>query len=179
MSLKLGLLGLLSIEPQSGYDLAKIFENSLHYVWSASHSQIYPELARLQDDGLIKTVERGARGRKAYCITAKGRRALARWLTETEPDRNDRNEAFMRMFFLWTLAPEDAQAFLEREIEWHRAGLAQYEGILGLVEGDAEPPPWGRLPIELGVRYKHMMIDYLKWAKREVRKESKAKPSTK
>ena len=175
----MGLLGLLADEPRSGYDLAKEFESSLHYVWSASHSQIYPELARLQEEGLIKTVERGARGRKAYGITAKGRRALTTWLTETEPDRNDRNEAFMRMFFLWTLSPEQAKAFLDREIEWHRSGLTEYEKFLGSVKTADDPAPWGRLPIELGVRYKRMMIDYLQWAKREIQKTSPSKASRK
>ncbi|MBA3728896.1 MAG: PadR family transcriptional regulator, partial [Actinobacteria bacterium] len=45
MSLRHALLGLLAERPMSGYDLTKVFDSSLAYVWSAKHSQIYPELA--------------------------------------------------------------------------------------------------------------------------------------
>ena len=41
------LLGLLAEGPRTGYALLKHFEQSLAYAWPASHSQIYPELARL------------------------------------------------------------------------------------------------------------------------------------
>ena len=47
MSLRHALLGLLAEHPASGYELTKQFERSLAHVWSAKHSQIYPELAKM------------------------------------------------------------------------------------------------------------------------------------
>src|SRR5438093_632739 len=47
MSLRHALLGLLADHPMTGYDLTRTFDRSLANVWPASHSQIYPELARL------------------------------------------------------------------------------------------------------------------------------------
>jgi DNA-binding PadR family transcriptional regulator len=163
VSLRFGVLGLIASKPMSGYDLMKQFERSLRYVWHATHSQIYPELRRLLDEGLIRIAELGGRGRKTYAITEEGIRALRGWLTNTEPDRAERDEAYLRMFFLWLLPEEEAQAFLRREIEWHRGGLERFEEI-----SDSPSAPWGRIPVELGIRYKRMMLDYLEWASREI-----------
>ncbi|WP_279579818.1 PadR family transcriptional regulator [Fodinicola feengrottensis] len=67
MSLRYALLGLLADEPASGYDLARTFEISLQrWAWHARHSQIYPELNKLADEGLIDVVDEGARGRRTY-----------------------------------------------------------------------------------------------------------------
>ena len=71
MSLRLALLGLIAEQPMSGYELSKRFAGPAH-VWSAKHSQIYPELARLLQAGLIRHAESGPRGRKTYQITEAG-----------------------------------------------------------------------------------------------------------
>jgi PadR family transcriptional regulator AphA len=169
VSLRHGLLGLLAGCPMSGYELTKTFDRSLRHVWSAQHSQIYPELARLQERGLIERVEEGPRGRKTYGITKAGRAELRRWLTETAPDRNERSESFLRLFFLWTLPLDEAISYLHRELQWHEAGLRGYEGIdrAGMADGYG---PWGRVPLGLGLRYKAMMIEYLEWAIDELRR---------
>ena len=72
MSLRHALLGALADQPRTGYELLKHFEQSLAYAWSASHSQIYPELARLRDDGLIEQTDAGARNSKTYALTDAG-----------------------------------------------------------------------------------------------------------
>ena len=74
MSLRHALLGALADQPRSGYALLKHFEQSLAYAWPASHSQIYPELARLLEDGLIEESETGARRSRTYAITRSGLR---------------------------------------------------------------------------------------------------------
>jgi PadR family transcriptional regulator AphA len=174
MSLRFGLLGLIAERPRSGYELTQTFESSLNYVWPASHSQIYPELARLVEDGLIRQSETGPRGRKRYAITAKGRRSLRHWLISTEPNRATRNEAFLQLFFLWFLSPDEREQYLESELEFHKRGLTEYEQVAERIDkaieagqGDA----WGRLPIELGLHYKQSLIAYYKYALRQVRRD--------
>src|SRR5438552_15700987 len=100
MSLRHGLLGLLANGPASGYDLLKIFDHSLAFVWPATQSQLYGELNRLADDGLIEVSSEGPRGRKDYSITDAGRAELRHWINDVEPDRIRRNEAMLRVFFL-------------------------------------------------------------------------------
>src|SRR5689334_16322500 len=119
MSLRHALLGLLAEGPASGYDLLKVFDRSLTFVWPATQSQLYGELNRLADDGLIEVTAQGPRGRKDYSITAEGRAELEHWITDVEPDRLRRNDAMLRVFFLGLLQPKQARAYLEREAEVH------------------------------------------------------------
>ena len=127
MSLRHALLGALADEPRTGYGLLKHFEQSLAYAWPASHSQIYPELARLVEDGLIEQTASGPRGSKTYAVTPAGRDEITRWLRETTPDRRVRSDAALRMFFLWLLEPEEAATQLEAEREYWAGILAELE----------------------------------------------------
>ena len=52
-TLRYAILGLLNRRDMSGYDLTKEFETTLAEFWGAKHSQIYPELKALADEGLI------------------------------------------------------------------------------------------------------------------------------
>ncbi len=52
-NLKYAILGLLNQKEMTGYDLMKQFESTLCEFWSAKHSQIYPELKKLTDEGSI------------------------------------------------------------------------------------------------------------------------------
>ena len=47
------ILGLLAAQPRTGYDLAKLMRAPIGYMWTAHHSQIYPELARLEAEGMV------------------------------------------------------------------------------------------------------------------------------
>ena len=85
MSLRHSLLGLLAEQPRTGYELTRLFDESLLNVWPASHSQIYPELAKLAADGLIRQTASGSRGKKVYAITPAGLNEVMAWL-RTEPD---------------------------------------------------------------------------------------------
>ena len=73
MSLRHALLGLLDDDqPASGYELLKVFDSSLANAWPATQSQVYSELNRLADEGLITVSALGPRGRKDYAITVDG-----------------------------------------------------------------------------------------------------------
>src|SRR5438067_11147089 len=83
------VLGLVALEPGSGYDLARLADRSVGYLWTPSRSQIYKVLPRLVSHGLAtaKRVRQRDRPDKAlYSITAAGRRTLRRWLSEIEDD---------------------------------------------------------------------------------------------
>src|SRR3954454_24461099 len=127
MSLRYALLGMLAVRPGTGYELAQRFDSSMSNAWHASHSQIYPELARLQEEGFVEVVGEGARRSRTYAVTVGGRDALRAWLVETEPNRAQRNETTVRWFLLGLLEPDDRRAVLERELAdttAYRSGLA-------------------------------------------------------
>jgi PadR family transcriptional regulator AphA len=168
MSLRHALLGALADRPRTGYELLKHFEQSLAYAWPASHSQIYPELARLLDDGLIEQAAAGPRGSKTYAVTDDGVAEVRRWLRETEPDRRVRSEGTLRPFFLWLLEPEEAIRQLEAE-------RAYWHGILDELEAIREQPPGSsrkeqtfRIVLEGGIRSVGARLEWLEWAIGEV-----------
>src|SRR5262245_50063289 len=112
VSLRHALLGMLSLRPGTGYELAQRFDSSMANAWHASHSQIYPELARLQEEGLVEVVGEGARRSRTYAVTDAGRVALRDWLVESEPNRSQRNETTVRWFLLGLLEAPDRRAAL-------------------------------------------------------------------
>jgi PadR family transcriptional regulator, regulatory protein AphA len=169
MSLRHALLGALADRPRTGYALLKHFEQSLAYAWPASHSQIYPELARLLEEGLIEETETGPRNSRTYALTEPGLEEVRRWLLETAPDRRVRNDAALRIFFLWLLEPAEARAQLERE-------RAYWQGILEELETIRAQPPAAnrkerafRLALEGGILTVQARLDWADWALEQVR----------
>ncbi|HEV7394414.1 MAG TPA: PadR family transcriptional regulator [Burkholderiales bacterium] len=159
------LLGLLAANDLTGYELTQTFDISLAHVWSASHSQIYPELAKLQAAGLIHHTESGPRGSKRYTATVEGREEVRRWLNRPPQPQAVRSERLLRVFFLWMLPPDDARAYLRAEAVRHRAQLAEYDAIAEQIPPDAGAAmQWSRISLEAGIRYERAMAEWADWA---------------
>jgi PadR family transcriptional regulator AphA len=170
MSLRYALIGLLAWRPSSGYELTKRFAVSLAHAWPVSHSQIYPELARLVSDGLIEQTETGPRGRKTYAATPAGVAALREWMQSTEPSYDRRSEADLREFFLWVIPPAEALAYLERSANVYRRRLAELENIERTVDWTCDVPTRAtRLTLEKGLRNYRMLIEWADWATDEIK----------
>jgi len=170
MSLRHAVLGLIAeMDGASGYDLLKTFEISLGNVWPARQSQLYGELGKLTDAGLIEVADEGPRGRKEYRITGPGRAELHRWLVDVEPKPNRRDDALLRIFFLGLVTPEEARDYMRK----HVAGLEQRLDDLKELEknvdwGDDDLSVYGRLAIEYGKRFMAMRRDWFDWAMQEI-----------
>jgi DNA-binding PadR family transcriptional regulator len=96
------ILGLLSIEPMSGYDIRRNLGESLSYFWSESFGQIYPALRRLEAARLIAPVRASVsdrRRRKTYSLTAAGRTHLRTWLARPPKPQPPRHELLLKLFF--------------------------------------------------------------------------------
>lgn len=157
MSLRHAILGLLERKPSTGYELSQMFDLSLRTVWHASHSQIYPELARLESAGLVEVVQRGARGSKTFALTDDGRTELRRWLVEVDPDRSQRNESGMRLFLTQLLPEADRRQVLERDLAFVEAESADLRALQGKVDPD-EP---FAAQIDLGLRTNEVLVAWL------------------
>lgn len=109
MSLKFSLLALLSRQPKTGYDLSKEVEGSTGQFWSATHQQIYKELADLLKRGWVrqKEVSQSEKpDKKVYSTTKEGNAELKRWLKEpTEPPPS--KDAFLIKLFVGDLVGAD------------------------------------------------------------------------
>lgn len=83
--LKYIVLGLLNNGDLTGYDIKKLFEGELGDFWYSNHSQIYPELKKMEDSGLIASYEDtvGQKMTKTYYrILPQGQDELSEWLSE-------------------------------------------------------------------------------------------------
>jgi PadR family transcriptional regulator, regulatory protein AphA len=162
VSLRHAVLGMLAITPGTGYELTQRFDASLANAWHASHSQIYPELARLQEAGMVEVVGEGARRSRTYAVTDAGRDELRRWMLESEPNRAQRNETAVRWFLVALLDPADRRAVFERElahVDAHRAMLEMTRERIDALKGGAHP---FRPTVELGLRTTAVMREWLR-----------------
>ena len=139
MSLRYAVLGLLARRPSTGYELTQTFDRSLRTSWHARHSQIYPELAKLEAADLVKVVGHGARRSKTYAITEAGREELRQWLVEAEPDRSQRSESGLRLFLTPLLEPADRRATYERDRAYIDRELAALEELRAEARTAPEP----------------------------------------
>jgi DNA-binding PadR family transcriptional regulator len=151
---------LLAVQPSTGYDLAQRFDRSLANAWHASHSQIYPELARLQDAGMVEVVGEGARRSRTWAVTPQGREELRRWMTESEPNRSQRNETAVRWFLLSVIPPGDQRIALERELAFAEEEIERLQAIAEHLDAAARPQAF-RSTVELGLRITSVMRDWL------------------
>ncbi|WP_448811234.1 PadR family transcriptional regulator [Agromyces bauzanensis] len=142
MSLRNALLALLRVGPLSGYDLQKQFSVSVGHVWHAPDSQIYPELRKMEAEGLIEGEEqaRGERGtRRVYHVTEAGERAFLDWMATPLEYSRVRDPAHLRAAYLEAAAPDDAREFLKAHIAQWEGELEQWEGELRRIDAIDNP----------------------------------------
>lgn len=151
----------------SGYELAREFEQTLAHAWTAQHSRIYPELTKMEAEGLIWISERGLRRRKTYSITEDGLDAVRAWMAGPRPEGSPRNEQTLRTFLLWLLEGQAASALLAAEADYHRERLADYERRVGInTWHDFEFAE--RLALEWGIRYERAYAEWADWAEKQL-----------
>ncbi|SHF74020.1 transcriptional regulator, PadR family [Microbulbifer donghaiensis] len=130
MSLRYAVLTLLDIEPGSGYDLKRRFERSVSHFWSASHQQMYRELHKLHEEGLLDCTEQRQEGKpdkKIYSLTEMGRAALREWVQRPASAQKIREPFLIQLFAGHLLDREQAREAVQRQLREHRALLQGYE----------------------------------------------------
>jgi PadR family transcriptional regulator AphA len=168
------VLGLLAMRPRSGYDIKTVVDRSTRFFWAASYGQIYPELRRLERDGLIEgeSVPNGARDRRVYKITATGRKALENWLLGSTTTVELRDESLLRLFFADTLPLEQATQLLEGR----KRGHEQYVEILREIEAlpGGKDPTFVDLVLHWGIDFNEWGAQWCEQQLRRLRKQKAA-----
>jgi DNA-binding PadR family transcriptional regulator len=145
------VLGLLSFDEElSGFDMKRWADWSLKFFyWAPSYSQIYGELHRLEELGLVTSRmddntdsqrKRGERGRRVYRITAEGRRAVSEWANEAPAEPAVlKHGVMLRMWLGHTADP----AKLREVLLAHREQSEKMRvRALADAEGAAPVPGW-------------------------------------
>lgn len=148
MSLRSAILALLRIEPMSGYDLAKQFSQSVGHVWHAPDSQIYPELRKMAEEGLILPEEqaRGTAGmRRVYHVTDAGESSFIDWMNSPLKYQRTRDAAHLKAAYLESANHEARISFLRKHIEVWRGELGYIEDEIANIDA-LESPMLNRRP---------------------------------
>ena len=167
-------MGLLSREELSGYDLKRWMERPLGYFWSARHSQIYPELARLEEEGLVthELVEQsGKPDKKVYRITAEGLETLKEWVVEAPVSRSVRDELTLKAYSVWLADKEKAVRLFREEGLQREEQLAHYEAMRTWMEDEHEAEilspdsPWfaAYATLRRGIGYEKEYAEWCRW----------------
>jgi DNA-binding PadR family transcriptional regulator len=127
LSLKHALLGLLTYQPMTGYELKQYFDTTVKHFWSAELSQIYPTLKSLEEQGWVEMhvqVQENRPNRKVYGLTPGGREEFRRWMREPAVLPDQRDPFLIKVFFGTEVPAEDMLILLRREMEEHQKALA-------------------------------------------------------
>lgn len=147
-TLAYGLLSILSQSSFSGYDL--MLRTQLF--WPAKHSQIYPLLAHLEQDGYVSrehVAQNDKPDKKVYSLTGKGRDALSAWLEIPAADPVTRDELMLKTYCLSFTDPQSARRLYAERLEYYRKKLGQHEDkIAGFRERGDFPPDGSAPPFE-------------------------------
>ena len=164
VSLRIAALGLLAQEPGSGYDLLKHFEKSMANVWPATQSQLYGELNKLADAGLIEVSDVGPRGRKEYRITEAGRAELRRWVTNPQDHPPFRSPGLLRVFLLGAVPPEQAREHVVAMAERAEAEVKRLEELRDSVDwADDDASFYGYAALEHGLLAHATEAEWARW----------------
>jgi PadR family transcriptional regulator, regulatory protein AphA len=168
------LLGVLNWGPRTGYEIKQLVDRSTRFFWAASYGQIYPELKRLEGQGLIsgESEPRGGRSRNVYSLTDRGRAELSAWMKRPPEIFETRNEGLLKLF----LAGGEPAGEVERhlsEMGEHAEQLAQrLRQIQGEVGGEKQAADL--LCLRFGIELNEWVAEWCERAAAEHEKEPKA-----
>ncbi len=154
------ILGMVRWEPRSGYEIKAAVDNSTRFFWAASYGQIYPELKRLSEAGLIAGTERptGGRKRTVYEITADGADELRAWLRQPPQTFEMRDEGLLKLFFADALPRDEALAIL-REMRAKRLAIHRQLEAIKEMKGEIEDP-FPKIVLESGLEFTGWFADW-------------------
>ncbi len=95
------ILGLLSHEDLTGYDIKKRLDGAIGFFWKGSFGNIFPALTAMEEEGLVykKKTKADGRGKIPYHITKQGTKALRAWLQEEQASNELRYETLLKLHF--------------------------------------------------------------------------------
>ena len=155
------LLGFLHDGSMSGWDLVAGAEERIGEFWSLTQSQVYRELARMAEDGLVEAGEPGTRSKKIYQITDHGREVFAEWVNRPPGTDTIRMPLLLTLAFGRHVPPERLASFLTRHQIAHADRLAAYEKQRAeMPSGYEEVDPYAIATLEFGISYERSVLEW-------------------
>jgi DNA-binding PadR family transcriptional regulator len=154
------LLGFLQDRPRTGWEIAQAVESSIGNFWNVTRSQVYRELRSLEEQGLVEAGETGARDRRPYTVTDKGRRAFAGWIAREPGPDLVRSPLLLTVFFGDHLDPALLRRFLVLHRARHEQQLAVYEDLYDALAG-MEGEDFSVLALRYGIEHERAVLRWM------------------
>lgn len=162
------VLGCLSLQPMSGYDIKRFLDRTVVHFWSESYGQLYPALRELETQRLIVGEDApGQRGRdkRIYRITESGRNRLRDWLSQPAEPVRPRYEHSLKLFFGFNVPPSVSLQHVIRIREESTTALEAFRRTEEELARWAEREPVSIAPYWLivlrgGIRYSEMALEW-------------------
>ncbi|MGD8189548.1 PadR family transcriptional regulator [Brevibacillus ginsengisoli] len=181
-SIRNALLSLLAREPLSGYDIKKHMNNRLGPFWKAGSNQVYPELAKMETEGLVRLQgieQHGFRPtKKLYEITEAGQEEVIQWTMEPGEVEHTRDDFLLKTYNSWLIDPEQMKGQIEIVKQQHEEKLAAYlEKVKELTDmldpsNTHDPIASSISVVEFGIEYERL---YITWCDKLMNKSSSLK----
>jgi DNA-binding PadR family transcriptional regulator len=153
------LLGLLDVYggELTGGELVRIAQQRIGEFWTLTRSQVYRELASLEEAGYVERGPLGARESRPYRVTESGREVYRSWLTEHLPTDAIRIPLLLAVAFGSVLPREKVQALLRDALAEHQDRLAHYRKVDDELE-QLGVDIWTRATLSFGLHYEEAVI---------------------
>lgn len=167
------LLGLLSHESLTGYEIKHKINSSLQMFWGASFGSIYPTLSLLERDGFVtsENTSVNARERISYTITDTGREHLRKWLLIPTEKDEIRYETLLKLFFGNENGAEGTLKHIEefeRKVGQNLAELRGAVAILEQIRDTQDEHLYYLLTAQFGVKTYEAYLEWCQVAKEEL-----------
>lgn len=167
--LKHGILGLLNYGDMTGYDIMRVFKDSLSFFWTAQTSQIYRELQTLKKNGWVtdeNILQNGKPDKKLFSITESGKEELNRWLLDEDTGFETKSPLLMKTFFR-------GERNIDENIEFFKQVKKDSSGIISdnqslsenvemyeKVIQNPEKALYWKMTMEYGIMYMRMLHEW-------------------
>ena len=170
------ILGLLSHEDLTGYEIKKRMDTSLKYFWGASYGSIYPTLSDLVKQGLAvkRDGAENNRNKIIYSITEEGRKHLKDWLRLPAEKDELRYETLLKLFFCNEAGVLQATSHIdnfEEKIERELQYLISAAGTLKNNVSLDDTHKYYLLTVEFGIKTYRAYLEWCKKAKTMLKEE--------
>lgn len=155
------LLGFLHHGPMTGWELSQTAMTVIGAFWSLTRSQVYRELQRMADDGLVEAGEPGPRDARPFSLTEGGRRAFVDWAGKPPQEETIRFPLLLTVAFGAHVDPAVLAQHLADHHRIHAERLAEYEAMQAAADAvGEEADPYAAATLAFGLRYERAVLDW-------------------
>jgi PadR family transcriptional regulator AphA len=168
------ILGLLTRQPMSRYDLAQLVDRTIAHFWTIAKSQVYRELDRLETLGFVHGThvhQKRLPDKRVYVLTPAGERAFDAWLQVPDAERTHFRSAYLvKVFFANRMPSQTLVELLRRYRDGNQVWRQEIDLILAQLSGNPEAVNM-RATALLGAKIAEAMVA---WADGELKRAEKS-----